>query len=310
MENITQTPVRFGAGEGLFGMLTSPRDQTSSPTACLMFNMGANHRVGPRRINVKLAHALAAEGVSSMRFDLGGIGDSQPLKMSRSVQARAVHCIKAAMDVAQEQLGARQFVIVAMCSGVAQSMQVAVEDPRVIGLSLFDGFSFPEWRARLQRNVRRAFAVSWHPAFRGKAVRWLRRRFTNDEANTPMPDIFPEEISRDESLIRTRQQLQQLVDRRVGVQLLYSGSLCANDRGLDQLGLLAREPFAHLLDYRFMRDVDHTVCTASGQQIFLKTVGNWVTDRAFKGEAGQCELARGLTEAGLKFSPGLAVPSQ
>jgi alpha/beta superfamily hydrolase len=75
---------RFGPGDALVGMLTAPAQQAPAGVACLMFNMGANHRVGPRRINVKLAHMLAARGVGSLRFDLGGIGDSDALDTSRA----------------------------------------------------------------------------------------------------------------------------------------------------------------------------------------------------------------------------------
>jgi hypothetical protein len=30
-----------------------------------------------------------------------------------------------------------------------------------------------------------------------------------------------------------------------------------------------------------MAEVDHTVCTERGQQLFLQCVGDWVTDRCF-----------------------------
>jgi hypothetical protein len=58
-----------------------------------MFNMGANHRIGPRRINVKLARVLAARGVSSLRFDLGGVGDSEtPTSRTTCRPARCMTC--------------------------------------------------------------------------------------------------------------------------------------------------------------------------------------------------------------------------
>lgn len=296
MNDSTQTPVRFGPGDALMGMLTSPVRQAPAGMACLMFNMGANHRVGPRRINVKLAHALAARGVGSLRFDLGGIGDSEALNTAPDVQTRAVHALEAAMDVAERQLGARQFVIVAMCSGVEQAMGVAADDARVVAISLFDGFAFPERRSRWERTVRRALAAPAHPAFPGKAKRWLQRHLLKSHSTKPLPGFFTESKPQDTNAAWFGATLKRLVERKVAVQLLYSGSLHVRDRGRDQLGPFAREPYAQALHYEFMREVDHTVCTERGQQLFLQCVGDWVTDRCF-GAATEAATATETPEA-------------
>jgi dienelactone hydrolase len=296
MNDSTQTPVRFGPGDALMGMLTAPVRQAPAGVACLMFNMGANHRVGPRRINVKLAHALAARGVGSLRFDLGGIGDSEALNTAPDVQTRAVHALEAAMDVAERQLGARQFVIVAMCSGVEQAMGVAADDARVVAISLFDGFAFPERRSRWERTVRRALAAPAHPAFPGKAKRWLQRHLLKSHSTKPLPGFFTESKPQDTNAAWFGATLKRLVERKVAVQLLYSGSLHVRDRGRDQLGPFAREPYAQALHYEFMREVDHTVCTERGQQLFLQCVGDWVTDRCF-GAATEAATATETPEA-------------
>lgn len=281
MNDTTQTPVRFGPGDALMGMLTAPAQQAPAGVACLMFNMGANHRVGPRRINVKLAHVLAARGVGSLRFDLGGVGDSDALDTSPDLLARAVHSLQAAMDVAERALGTRQFAIVAMCSGVEHTLAAAAADPRVVAVSLFDGFAFPERRARWERNLRRALAAPAHPSFPGKAKRWFQRHFVRSHSTTPLPGFFAEKRRPDDNAAFFGTTLRQLVERKVAVQLLYSGSLHVCDRGRDQLGAFGREPFTQGLQYEFMAEVDHTVCTERGQQLFLQCVGDWVTDRCF-----------------------------
>ncbi|RQO39678.1 hypothetical protein DBV14_30780 [Variovorax sp. KBW07] len=275
----TQTPLRFGPDDALVGMLTVPARQSPGNIACLMFNMGANHRVGPRRINVKLAHVLAARGVSSLRFDLGGIGDSDALDTSPDLKTRAVHSLRAAMDVAERTLGTRQFVVVGMCSGVEHAMSAALADARVVAVSLFDGFAFPERRARWERNLRRALAAPAHPSFPGKAKRWLQRHFLRSHSTTPLPGFFAERRAPDANAAWFGAALRQLVERKVAVQLLYSGSLHVCDRGRDQLGAFARQPFTQSLHYEFMGEVDHTVCTEQGQRRFLQAVGDWVTDR-------------------------------
>jgi dienelactone hydrolase len=192
---MTHTPVRFGADNALVGMVTAPAGQAPAAVACLMFNMGANHRVGPRRINVKLAHALAARGVSSLRFDLGGIGDSDAPADAAGLSMRALRDLQAGMDLLQNMQGIGQFAIVGMCSGAEHAMAIAAVDARVIGLSLFDGYAFPQRRTRWERTLRRALAAPAHPSFAGKTQRWLKRRLLRSEAAKPMPGFFTEEAS-------------------------------------------------------------------------------------------------------------------
>ena len=295
---MTQAPVLFGPGDALMGMLTRPAQPAPGDTACLMFNMGANHRVGPRRINVKLAHLLATRGVGSLRFDLGGIGDSEALATSSDLHVRAVHSLKAAMDTAERALGARQFVIVGMCSGVEHAMSAALADRRVVALSLFDGFAFPELRARLERNLRRALAAPAHPSFPGKARRWLQRHFLRSHSTTPMPGFFAERRAPEANEIWFGAALQRLAERNVAMQLLYSGSLHVCDRGRDQLGAFARKPFAQELRYEFLAEVDHTVCTARGQQLFLRSVGDWVAERCLVGSTGRRSQGSSRAQAG------------
>ena len=275
MNDATQSPVRFGAGNSLVGMVTTPAHQAPVTTACLMFNMGANHRVGPRRINVKLAHSLAARGMASLRFDLGGVGDSDAFDSANDLQTRSVHDLQAAMDLLERMLGIRQFVIVGMCSGVEHAVSAAAVDTRVLALSLFDGFAFPERRARWERTLRRALAAPAHPSFPGKTKRWLVRHLTGNPSAKPLPGFLTEKQPPEIRAAWFGALLNRLVERKVALQLLYSGSLHVCDRDRDQLGALGREPFAKVMQYQFMRNVDHTFCTAEGQQIYMQTVGDW-----------------------------------
>jgi len=71
------------------------------------------------------------------------------------------------------------------------------------------------------------------------------------------------------------------------------------DRGRDQLGAFARKPFAQGLQYEFLGEVDHTVCTERGQQLFLRSVGDWVAERC---------LAGGIERRSQASSPAPAAP--
>ena len=308
MNDMTQSPVRFGPGDSLVGMVTMPMHQVPATVACLMFNMGANHRVGPRRINVKLAHMLAAHGVSSLRFDLGGVGDSDASDMAHDLQTRAMHDLQASMDLIESMLGIRQFAIVGMCSGAQHAISTAVADTRVVALSLFDGYAFPERRARWERTVRRALAAPAHPSFPGKAKRWLQRHLLPSHSMKPLPGFLAEKRPTDVNAAWFGTAMKRLVERKVAVQLLYSGSLHVCDHDRDQLGAFRREAFAQGLHYEFIRDVDHTVCTLEGQQLFLQSVGGWVVDRCFGAGAGQRSPNRPLAGTGRAMPATWAAP--
>src|SRR4051812_5056100 len=124
-----ETPLMFGPSGSLLGIITTPADGTLAPVACLMLNMGANHHIGPRRINVKMARHLAEMGISSIRFDLAGLGDSGAPTSSKHFLAQAVNDMQAAMNVIQTTLGIRRFIVLGLCSGATNGMALAVADP-------------------------------------------------------------------------------------------------------------------------------------------------------------------------------------
>ena len=99
MIDCKEIPVQFGPEGSLIGVITTPSDGQLAPVACLMLNMGANHRVGPRRINVKLARQMANSGIPSIRFDLAGLGDSGPAGGSEHFLTQAVFDLQAAMNL-------------------------------------------------------------------------------------------------------------------------------------------------------------------------------------------------------------------
>lgn len=288
MNDLVQLPVRFGAGDTRMGMLTLAQRDGSAPlrVACLMLNMGANHRVGPRRINVRLAHALAGHGMVSLRLDLGGIGDSDtdPASAALPLGTRAVADLQAAMDLVQARLDIRRFVIVGMCSGVAHAMTTALTDTRVVGLSLFDGYAFAQWRARWERQLRRLWAAPAHPAFVGKLRRWLERQLMRVLApgrmGVPLPGFFGEELPRRELAAWFGATLARLAERQVALHFLYSASLQPTDRGRDLLGPFRHEAFARNARYEFLSELDHTFCTEQGQRRYVQAVSEWALECA------------------------------
>jgi len=164
--------VSFGSHNGLVGVLCEP-DGGARPGALpiLLFNIGLNHRVGPGRLNVELAREAAGRGVPSLRFDLAGLGDSEPRNDSRTDVERAVLDLKEAMDFLQKRGGHDGFVVVGLCSGTDGAHGVAVTDERVRGAIFIDGYAYETPAYRFWRKVEKARTLV--SPFRLK--RYLRR---------------------------------------------------------------------------------------------------------------------------------------
>ena len=272
-------PILFGPGDALMGVVTSPADGPSVPVACVLYNMGATYRAGPRRINVKIARQMARLGFTSIRFDLSGLGDSAPPVDPKGFMAQSALDLQAAMNTVETVLGIRRFIVIGFCSGAVNGLAVAQLDPRVIGLLMFDGFSFPTGRVLKERNLRRLLALPFNPAVREKTMRWLRRK-----VNAQAPDIFSYEAA-DAGMERYREAVTRLLERGTAVLALYSGTLQAHDRGRDQLSLLGDAQLLQRIDYRFVADIDHTLTTVASQRIFLQLLGDWAVALAAPGPA-------------------------
>jgi pimeloyl-ACP methyl ester carboxylesterase len=307
MTDYKETPVQFGPEGSLIGIITTPADGALGPVACLMLNMGANHRIGPRRINVKLARQLAASGVAGIRLDLAGLGDSGPASGSEHFLTQAVFDLQAAMNLMETTLGVRRFIVIGLCSGATNGLSLAVADSRVIGLLMFDGYAFPGRRSRFERSVRRALAAPTNPAVLGKTARWLQRKFSPAAAAAAAPHIFepdPPEVT----AALFRRSMTQLAERNVAVLMLYTGTMHVTDRNRDQLGPFANEAFVRNFEYEFIGEIDHSLTSMASQQTFMSVVSDWVL-RASQGKspppAAQPAARQALRTAASQAEPAL-----
>ena len=133
--DIVEEAVRFGEAGRLSGVICRPRVSDGAPVVVIV-NVGRNAHTGWRRMPVEAARTMARRGVASLRFDIGGIGESatrpgQPEQILYSdwPQLDTVEAI--------DFLTARNFgpiTLVGVCSGAYIALQTAVADARVAGL--------------------------------------------------------------------------------------------------------------------------------------------------------------------------------
>lgn len=271
MKHPDETPILFGPGTALFGVVTRPEGR-AEPVACLMFNFGIHSHIGPRRIQVKLARLLAAEGIASMRFDLSGIGESPPPRTALPFETQALHDLKAAVDHIESTLGIRQIALIGLCSGVGHGLRFALQDPRIVGFLSFDGYRFAGSQANAARRLQRFLRSPW-----AQGMHWAKRLLgiaqpPKDnllQTSEPEHPVTPADFARG---------MDTLVARDVTVHLIYSGTNQARDRDHDQLQALRGAPFFDKVRYEFMPGVDHSFTLLAGQQAFFEATQRWMQE--------------------------------
>jgi len=285
MNGVREIPVAFGPAQSLFGVLSTPSSGEAGAVACLMFNVDATYRVGPRRIHVKLARQLAERGLTSLRFDLSGHGDSDVAHGAEQASTQGVHDLQAAMDRVEAMLGIHRFIVIGLRSGAHHGLGAAVADARVAGLLMFDGFAFPGRGSRWDRRVRQALAAVAQPSMAADRLRgWARAGQGRENvargsaigtgAALPPAPFGPERP--EPAIAPFRRAMTQLAQRSVAVMLLYSGSVHVIDHGRDQLGPLAHEACMRDVQYRFAPDIDQGLTSVAAQQAFVAVVSDWV----------------------------------
>jgi pimeloyl-ACP methyl ester carboxylesterase len=313
-----ETPLSFGPDGTLVGVLTRPVNGARSTVGCLLLNVGVNPRIGPRRINVKAARELASAGIPCLRFDLSGVGDSRASGGQADFRQQAQLDMRAALDQLQAATGIHQFIVFGICSGAANGMALALADPRVVGLLMFDGYIFLTRTVRLQRKLRRWAAFPFNPSLRrsfhawndwmgwarapldatarAKALGrlWGRAAPQNNDDNGLFNADGPEYDAPD-----FERDMGKLVARGVDLYLMYSATLNAADRDRDLLSGLRGAPFLEHVRYKHWTDIDHTITMLAAQHKLLEAVRTWALELAARQRSGAADGGGEPAEASL-----------
>ena len=162
----------FGPEPGLVGTLCIPSvADAQGIVGVVLFNAGVVHRIGPHRINVRLARKLAAAGISSLRFDLSGQGDSARAKGDKGYDQQAIADLRAAMDSFSRETGIAKFALFGFCSGGYHGYPTSLVDKRVLGLLVYDAYIYPTTKSRLNRYMMRIRHRGMISAIAGWAAR-------------------------------------------------------------------------------------------------------------------------------------------
>lgn len=284
---VRERVVRFGPNQRLVGILTTGKVVSSDRPHVVIINAGIIHRVGPNRLYVDLARSVAALGFPVLRFDLAGLGDSDPATGGASLAESALADVAEALDFLGSTRNAKQFLVFGLCSGANYAMLTAFREPRVVGVMLIDPTVARTRRSTMVHVARRLRNLSTlrelvtlrHPVFRRQpggnssaavSVAQAAEGQSGQGANMATPYMSPHDA---------RRSLEELVARGANLMFVFTGGVNHVYNYHGQLfDLLPGLDFGSQLSLHYMPDTDHTVSDCDGRSRLLESLQRWLHD--------------------------------
>lgn len=282
-----ERPVVFGRGQHLVGVECRPAPEDAVPDApvALFINAGIIHRVGPHRIYVKTARAMAAGGIPSLRFDLSGIGGSRTVADGSGPRARetAVRSdIDDALDHIHRRLGDARVVTVGLCSGADRAFESAVRQSVITGAVLMDpdvhitlGHRAREIRSALGRK--RTLTSLLKPGHLRSALRTLsgpdRSREAGESSRSALAVTrLPDRETREQEILR-------LLDRDVALHYVFTAGLLERYNHRDQFFEAYPAARSHArMRLTWFPGADHTFSAEAAQEELVNVIRNWFAE--------------------------------
>ena len=297
MQTVKEQALLLGPRRSLVAVVSSavrPSVANDAPTVVIL-NSGIVHRVGPNRMSVILARALAAIGFTAVRFDLSGIGDSEPRPDSLPPLEAGLADVREALDSLAASRGTQRFILAGLCSGADLSVVYAGSDPRVVGAVIIDPtipHTLRHWLHYYKNRLTRA--ESWINIVRGQNPFWLamKRRFRRT-ASAEEPAI--RELTADDPEVRgfLERAYVNAVDRRVRLLAVLTGVLQSYREELLDAFPAAR--FGDLLRLEYLKDADHLFHDPTARARLIDVIVHWAVSTDFGGageRAGERKVVR------------------
>jgi len=279
----------FGASHRLVGVSSAPaqRVERDPRPAVILLNSGLIHRVGPKRLSVRLARSLSRQGAVALRFDVSGLGDSEPRRDGISIVDGVIRDTQEAMDHLEKCYGVGSFLLMGVCSGAMVSFVTALEDPRVVAAVLIDPQDFGASHLASPAAKESTFVRHYWRLVRSKPVTGQRliRVLTGKSNYKRFLEVAAAQVAglfsrRDGSSLASEHligQFQQLGDRGVRVLLVYT----EKGESLDYFDLTLAVHLDRLrgksrIDVEVIPGADHDFSLPESQKRLVRLVTDWV----------------------------------
>jgi len=296
---IAESAVTFG-DDRLFGILCESSGVRSG-TGVILVNAGSVHTVGPGRAYVELAREWASRGISVLRMDIGGVGDSDArfgAVDNHPYPDHAVEDIASATRWMIDRARVSRVIVAGLCSGAHASFHAGLEVDGLAGIVVINPIVF-YWNPACSLDVSawmnyyesRRYSqaardvASWVKLVRGRVnVRYaasVAYRRMRDVAGAMATTLWQRLGGRGRGSENVGDDLARIGNRGVDVLLVFSGG----DPGLDfvrrryarSLRLLERRTPNFAL--RVIPDADHTFTRHAARRRLAGLLSSHLTSR-------------------------------
>lgn len=263
----------LGQHRGLLGIVTEPdgaNDGAARP-AIILLNAGLMHRIGPFRLYVLLARALAKLGFTVLRLDLSSKGDSPPRPGTRSYRESVRADLADTFDYLQRTRGISRFVLLGLCSGADDAFRNGVGDPRVAGIALLDGYAYRTPKFWLRHYGPRLLSPAKWFGFLARLL--LPRKKSAGVGGEPVEDIYGMAFPPREEFA---QGLRNLLARDAAVLVVHTSGWYGYYNYAEQF----RDAFPDIaanaaVTVCYFDRADHTYALAADRRKLIDLVCDW-----------------------------------
>ncbi len=278
-----QRVVKFGSATPLAGILTEAAPVAGSDKPwVLLLNSGILHHVGVNRLHVQIARRLAQQGFGSLRFDFSGLGDSESRRDNLSFEQSAPAETREAIDFLACTKGARQVVLVGLCSGADVAHLTALQDERVIGLGLLDPWAYRTRGYWLHYYASRLVSAARYRHWIRVRLERIGKRFSKapviderDPEMYEMPNYLREFPPRE----RVATDLRALIGRGTELLFMFSGGLEEYNHRGQYKASFPDVSFGGCLLEAHVPEATHVFSAVAHQQLVVSTISNWMDSR-------------------------------
>jgi len=220
-----------------------------------------------------------------LRFDLSGIGDSDPRADGLPLVEAALADVKDVLDALESSRGTRRVILAGLCSGADLVLLHARSDPRVVGALILDPSMPRTLRHRLYHYRGRLFRLeSWLNVARGRNPlgRALRAPLAGRDASR----------AHDPRAKSVRDpEVRALLSRAYRAALGHGTQFFAvltGERSYYREQLLDAfpdAPFGTQLRLEYFRDSDHMFSAPGDSARLVRHIVDWTTRTPFPGES-------------------------
>lgn len=284
--------LRFGLDSSCIAVMTQCPSRQQSGLTVILLNAGLIHRIGPSRVYVSIARALALNGHIVYRVDLDGIGDSLHTDTlgttTDGAETRAEKDLSDLLDRLSSERKQVRACLVGICFGADVAFAMAQHDQRIVSTVLVNGCLLPsETVAAAEHLVSRRTKLRQYGRKLLRPEAWRRllsRQVAFFRHSPPLPRRPPPPAplgarGSKQTLAHStivEDAWRRIVARGCRCLVIYS-QLSSN---LDLFDHLVRRhlPKTRLIKIEVLKEADHALVLWEAHQAFARIASAWINN--------------------------------